>query len=87
MILIKMGLFFKKSPFIENIFRYLTCKYNCMDKRISTLIFIFVIYFIIAVSMLLFVPAQKFLTGLFFSFTGILLFFTFFSLWLLHRED
>ena len=58
-----------------------------MDKRISTLIFIFVIYFIIAVSMLFFVPAQKFLTGLFFSFTGILLFFTFFSLWLLHREE
>jgi hypothetical protein len=58
-----------------------------MDKRISTLIFIYVIYLIIALSMLFFVPAQKFLTGLFFSFTGILLFFTFFSLWLLHRED
>jgi hypothetical protein len=58
-----------------------------MDKRISTLIFLFVVYFLIAVSMVLFTPVQKILTFLFFSFTGLGLFFMFFFLWMLHRKD
>lgn len=58
-----------------------------MDKRISTLVFLFVIFFIISVSMTLFAPVQKILTMLFFSLTGIGLFFMFFFLWLLHRKD
>ncbi len=58
-----------------------------MDKRISTLIFIFAIYFIIAVTMCLFVPVQQFMTMLLFSLTGIGLFFLFFFLWLLHRSE
>ncbi len=58
-----------------------------MDKRISTLIFLFVVYFIVAVSMVLFSPVQKILTFLFFSFTGLMLFFLFFFLWMLHRKD
>ena len=58
-----------------------------MDKRISTLIFLFVVYFLVAVSMLLFSPVQKILTFLFFSFTGLMIFFLFFFLWMLHRKD
>ena len=58
-----------------------------MDKRISTLVFIFVIYFLIAVTMCLFAPAQHFFTALFFSITGIGIFFLFFFLWLLHRSE
>jgi hypothetical protein len=37
--------------------------------------------------MTLFAPVQKILTMLFFSLTGIGLFFMFFFLWLLHRKD
>ncbi|WP_336514626.1 hypothetical protein [Pollutibacter soli] len=58
-----------------------------MDKRISTLIFLFVIYFIVALTMTLFTPVQQVLTFLFYSFTGLLLFFLFFFLWMLHRKD
>jgi hypothetical protein len=58
-----------------------------MDKRIYTLIFLFVIYFLIAVGMLLFAPLQKFLTGMLFGLTGLLLFSGFFGLWLLERKD
>lgn len=58
-----------------------------MDKRISTLIFIYVIYLLIALSMLFFAPAQKFLTMLFFSITGIGIFLMFFFLWLLQRKN
>ena len=58
-----------------------------MDKRIYTLILIFVIYFIIAVTMLFFPTAQKLLTGMLFGATGLAIFFLFFGLWLLQRKD
>lgn len=58
-----------------------------MDKRIYTLILIFVIYFIIAVTMLFFPTAQKLLTGMLFGATGLAIFFLFFGLWLLERKD
>jgi hypothetical protein len=58
-----------------------------MDKRISTLIFIYVVYLLIALSMLFFAPAQKFLTGMFFGLTGIGLFLMFFFLWVLQRRN
>ena len=57
-----------------------------MDKRINTLIFLYVIYFLIAVNMLLFVPVQKFLTAFLFGASGILIFLMFFTLWLLKRD-
>jgi len=58
-----------------------------MDKRIYTLIFLYVVYFIIAVTMLLFVPVQKFMTAFLFGASGVLIFLMFFSLWLLQRKD
>lgn len=58
-----------------------------MDKRIFTLIFIFVIYFLIAMAMLFFPTAQKFLSGMLFGVTGLALFFMFFGLWMLERKD
>lgn len=58
-----------------------------MDKRIYTLIFLFVIYFLIAITMLFFPAAQKFLTGMLFGVTGLGLFYMFFGLWLLERKD
>jgi len=57
-----------------------------MDKRINTLIFLYVIYFLIAVNMLMFVPVQKFLTAFLFGASGILIFLMFFTLWLLKRD-
>ncbi len=57
-----------------------------MDKRINTLIFLYVVYFLIAVNMLLFVPVQKFLTAFLFGASGILIFLMFFTLWLLKRD-
>lgn len=58
-----------------------------MDKRIHTLIFLYVIYFIIAVSMCLFAPLQKFLTAFLFGATGICIFLMFFGLWLLKSNE
>lgn len=58
-----------------------------MDKRINTLIFLFVVYFIIAVSMTLFKPAQQFLTAFLFGITGIGIFLMFFTLWLLKEKE
>jgi len=58
-----------------------------MDKRIYTLLFIFVIYFLIAIGMLFFAPVQQFLTAMLFGLTGLLLFFGAFGLWLLERRD
>jgi len=58
-----------------------------MDKRIQTLIFLFVIYFIIAVGMTLFVPFQKFMTMFIFGISGIGIFLMFFGLWLLQRKN
>jgi len=67
--------------------RIFAFKSDCMDKRIYTLILIFVIYFLIAVTMLFFPTAQKFLTGMLFGLTGLTIFFLFFGLWLLERKD
>jgi hypothetical protein len=58
-----------------------------MDKRIHTLIFLFVIYFTIAVTSVLFVPFQKFITMFLFGTTGILIFLGFFGLWLLKSHE
>ena len=58
-----------------------------MDKRIYTLIFLYVVYFIVAVTMLLFVPVQQFMTAFLFGASGVLIFLMFFSLWLLQRKD
>jgi hypothetical protein len=46
-----------------------------------------VIYFLIAITMLFFPTAQKFLTGMLFGATGLGLFYMFFGLWLLERKD
>jgi len=66
---------------------YLCNQTNIMDKRIYTLIFLFVIYFLIAMTMLFFPTGQKFLTGVLFGATGLGLFYMFFGLWLLERKD
>lgn len=58
-----------------------------MDKRINTLIFLFVIYFIIAVTMTLFAPVQKFMTMFLFGLTGISIFLMLFGIWLLQRNE
>jgi len=62
-------------------------KHYAMDKRIHTLIFLFAIYFIIAVGMTLFVPFQKFMTMFIFGISGIAIFLMFFGLWLLQRKN
>jgi hypothetical protein len=67
--------------------RIFAFKSDCMDKRISTLILIYVVFFLIAVTMLFFPTAQKFLTGMLFGLSGLTLFFLFFGLWLLERKD
>lgn len=66
---------------------YLYIQIDQMDKRIYTLIFLFVIYFLIAITMLFFPTAQKLLTGMLFGATGLGLFYMFFGLWLLERKD
>ncbi len=58
-----------------------------MDKRITTLVVLFVAFFVIAVSMVLFAPAQKVFTMLFFSLTGVAFFLMLFFLWLFNRKD
>jgi len=58
-----------------------------MDKRISTLVFIYVIYLIIALVMLFSTTAQQVLTTFLWGFTGLGLFFLFFFLWLMARKD
>jgi hypothetical protein len=58
-----------------------------MDKRISTLIFIYVVYLIIALTMLFSSTGLKMMTFLLFSVTGLGLFFLFFFLWMMARKD
>jgi nucleoside permease NupC len=53
-----------------------------MDKRISTLIFIYVIYLLIILAMLFSTNGQKVLTRMIFGGGGLALLFTFFFLWL-----
>jgi hypothetical protein len=57
-----------------------------MDKRIPLLIFFFVLYFIIAVTMCLFAPVQQFMTMFLFSISGVGIFLMLFTLWLLKGE-
>ena len=72
---------------IKNFPIFAAAKSKQMDKRIHTLIFLYVIYFLIAINMLFFKPVQQFMTGFLFGATGILIFLMFFSLWLLQRKD
>ncbi|HLO81848.1 MAG TPA: hypothetical protein VK166_12860 [Chitinophagaceae bacterium] len=58
-----------------------------MDKRISTLIFIYVIYLVIALAMVFSTQAQKVITMILWGAGGILIFFVFFFLWLVARKD
>jgi hypothetical protein len=58
-----------------------------MDKRISTLIFIYVVYLIIVVAMVSSTTAQHVLTTLLWSASGLGLFFVFFFLWMAARKD
>jgi hypothetical protein len=58
-----------------------------MDKRISTLIFIYVIYLVIALAMVFSTQAQKVLTMFIWGSGGILIFFIFFFLWLGARKE
>ena len=77
------NLILQKNPiFVPQAIKYIT-----MDKRIHTLTFLFVIYFIVAVSMTLFVPVQKFMTMFIFGISGISIFLMFFGIWLLQRGD
>jgi len=59
-----------------------------MDSKIYTLLTIFIIFFITAVSMAVFPGAQKVLTALLFGGLGIVLFLGGFFLWVLnHKSD
>jgi hypothetical protein len=58
-----------------------------MDKRISTLIFIYVVYLIIVLVMLFSTTAQHVLTTFLWSASGLGLFFLFFFLWMVARKD
>jgi cytosine/uracil/thiamine/allantoin permease len=57
-----------------------------MDKKIYTLLTIFIIYFVTAVSMVLFGGAQKVLTAILFGGTGIVVFMIMFFIWMLNRK-
>ncbi len=58
-----------------------------MDKRISTLVFIYVIYLIIVLVMLFSTTAQQVLTMFLWGASGLGIFFLFFFLWLMARKD
>ncbi|MFZ9660737.1 MAG: hypothetical protein ACO29O_02565 [Chitinophagaceae bacterium] len=58
-----------------------------MDKRIHTLIFIYVIYLLIALTMVFIPNGWQVMTMLLFSVSGLGIFFVFFFLWLLARKD
>lgn len=64
------------------IFAYRKYKNLDMDKRISTLIFIYVIYLLIVLAMLFSTNGQKVLTMMIFGGGGLTLLFMFFFLWL-----
>ncbi len=57
-----------------------------MDKKIYTLLTIYIIYLVIALSMVLSVGAQKVLTALIFGGTGIAIFLIAFFIWMLNRK-
>jgi hypothetical protein len=58
-----------------------------MDSKIYTLLTIFVLYFITAVSMAMFPGAQQVLTALLFGGFGIVLFMGGFLIWLLNQKS
>jgi hypothetical protein len=58
-----------------------------MDKKIYSLLTIFIIYFATAVTMSMFPGAQKVLTGLLFGGLGIALFLGAFMIWVLNRKN
>jgi hypothetical protein len=58
-----------------------------MDGKIYTLLTIFIIYFLTAVSMSLFPGAQKVLTALLFGGLGIVLFLGGFLIWVLSQKE
>lgn len=58
-----------------------------MDSKIYTLLTIFIIYFLTAVSMALFPGVQKVLTALLFGGLGIALFLGAFFIWVLNRKN
>ena len=61
-------------------------KFQEMDSKIYTLLTIFIVYFITAVSMAMFPGAQKVLTALLFGGMGIFLFLGGFLIWLLNQK-
>ncbi len=58
-----------------------------MDGKIYTLLTIFIIYFLTAVSMSLFPGAQKVLTAILFGGTGITIFLGAFLIWVLGQKE
>ncbi len=57
-----------------------------MDKKIYTLLTIFIVFLVVALSMVLSVGAQKVLTALLFGGTGIAVFLGAFFIWVLNRK-
>ncbi len=58
-----------------------------MDGKIYTLLTIYIVYFLTAVSMALFPGVQKVLTGLIFGGMGIVLFLVSFLIWVLNPKN
>ncbi len=57
-----------------------------MDKKIYTLLTIFIVYLVVALSMVLSVGAQKVLTAIIFGGAGIGVFLIAFLIWMLNRK-
>lgn len=58
-----------------------------MDKKIFTLLTIYIIYLVICLSMLLSTGAQQVLTALLFGGGGIVIFLMGFFIWMLNRKN
>ena len=57
-----------------------------MDKKIYTLLTIYIVYLVMALSMVLSTGAQKVLTALIFGGAGIVIFLIAFFIWMLNRK-
>ncbi|NCU04342.1 MAG: hypothetical protein GXC73_10190 [Chitinophagaceae bacterium] len=57
-----------------------------MDKKIYTLLTIYIVFLVVALSMVLSTGAQKVLTALLFGGVGIFLFLGAFLIWVLNRK-
>ncbi|MEJ8819620.1 hypothetical protein [Lacibacter sp. H407] len=57
-----------------------------MDKKIYTLLTIFIVYLVVALSMVLSVGAQQVLTAIIFGGAGIAVFLIAFFIWMLNRK-